>query len=250
MINRAFRLTPAVMIALLALIAQVHKFDVVSVKPSAGRGGRGAGKGTANDPSLFAIHNQTVKGMILHAYNLQEYQLIGGPSWIDNDRFDVDAKPEQPTPQDQMLLMFRSVLADRFGLVTHRDIRTMSAYSLTVAKGGPKFGPYFQLLKDGDPFPPAEGRLLLGGTLREFGVGLRRNMQSFDPSTGPVPPGTEVPPVIDHTGIAGSYSMRLDIGTQEDWPALLEHQLGLRLELHKEPIEVLIVDHVAKPTEN
>ena len=245
MIKRMVQLTPLVITACFALIGQTPKFDVVSVKPSAGGGGKGA-----SNPSLFAIHNQTVKGMILRAFGLQAYQLIGGPSWIDNDRFDVDAKPEQPTSREQMLLMFRSVLADRFALLTHRDNRTMSVYSLTVAEGGPRFGPYFQALKDGDPFPPSEGRLLLGGTLREFGEGLRRNMESFDPSTGPVPPGTEIPPIIDHTGIAGSYSIRLDIGTREDWPSLLEHQLGLKVEQRKETVEVLILDHVAKPTQN
>jgi uncharacterized protein (TIGR03435 family) len=71
----------------------------------------------------------------------------------------------------------------------------------------------------------------------------------FDPESGPVLPSGETPPIVDKTGLPGEYLILLDIKSG-DWPSLVEHQLGLKLELKKEPVQVLVVDHVAKPTEN
>jgi uncharacterized protein (TIGR03435 family) len=177
-------------------------------------------------------------------------QLSGGPAWIENDRFDVDARPEHPSTPEQVNLMLRSLLADRFQLTLHREILTQAVYVLTVAKGGPKFGPYFQRMKEGDPFPPDGGRIQVGGSLKNFAFLLRSNMRLYDPSTGPVARGSDVPPILDHTGLSGEYSILLSYDTHEDWQAILEHQLGLKLDLHKEPVEALIVNHVAKPSGN
>ena len=228
---------------------QTPTFEVASVKPSANQGGRKGTKG-GGSPALFSRHNSTLKSLILRAYDLQDYQLSGGPSWIDNDRYDIDARPEHPATQEQMLLMLRSLLADRFQLTTHRETRTLATYVITVAKGGPKFGPYFHPLKEGAPFPPDEGRMQLGGDLTHFAVLLRANMRMFDPSTGPIVPAADNPPVLDRTGLKGEYSILVSTDTHEEWPAILERQLGLKLELRKEPVDVVIVDHASKPSAN
>jgi uncharacterized protein (TIGR03435 family) len=243
----------AAIFAAAALSWQTPSFEVASVKPNVtGGGGRkGGGRNSANDPGLLSLHNVTLKTLILRAYSLQDYQLSGGPGWMENDRYDIDARPAGAAKLEQMMLMLRSLLADRFQLVTRRETRTMAVYVISVAKGGPKFGPYFQQLKEGEPFPPKDnGRLQLGGSFRNIAFGLRSNMSMVDPSTGPIVPYAEVPPILDRTGLDGEYSMLISYDTHEDWPALLEHQFGLKLEARKEPVEMLIVDHAAKPSEN
>ncbi len=233
----------AAIFAVVALSRQTPSFEVSSVKPSVS-GGRGR-KGGLSDPTLFSLHNSTLKSMILRSYDIQDYQLSGGPAWIEEDRYDIDARPEHPATHEQMMPMLRSLLADRFQLAIHRETKTLAVYVLTVAKGGPKFGPNFQRLKDGDPLPPAQGLLQLGGDLKNVIFGLRQNMRLFDPSTY-----ADVPPILDQTGLDGEYSILVSYDTHDDWPALLEHQFGLKLEPRKEPIEILIVDHAAKPSGN
>jgi len=87
--------------AVVALSRQTPSFDVSSVKPSAGSGGRGR-KGGVNDPTLFSVHNTTLKSLILRCYDIQDYQLSGGPAWMENDRYDIDARPEHPATREQM----------------------------------------------------------------------------------------------------------------------------------------------------
>jgi uncharacterized protein (TIGR03435 family) len=239
----------AAIFAVVALSRQTPSFDVSSVKPSAGSDSRGR-KGGMNDPTLFSVHNTTLKSLILRSYDIQDYQLSGGPAWMENDRYDIDARPEHPATHEQMMPMLRSLLADRFQLAIHRETKTLAVYVLALAKGGPKFGPYFQRMNHGDPFPPDQGRIQLGGYLKNFVFALRANMGMFDPATGPIVPAADVPPILDRTGLDGEYSILVSYDAHEDWPAILEHQLGLKLEPRKEPVELLIVDHAAKPSGN
>lgn len=243
----------AAILAITAIGQQTPSFDVASVKHSANNEGRhkGGGRGGSNDPSLFTSHNSTLNSLILRAYDLQEYQLSGGPAWMTTERYDIDARPDHPATPGQMMPMLRSLLVDRFQLTTRRETTTLPVYVITVAKGGPKFGPYFQRMKEGDPYPPPDQkRLQLGGSIKNFAFLLRANMRIFDPATGPVVPPADVPPILDRTGLDGEYNILISYDAQEDWPTLLERQLGLKLEARKEPVELLVVDHAAKPSEN
>src|ERR1017187_1340911 len=76
--------------------------------------------------------------MISAAYSLDQNHVLGGPTWLDFDRYEVTAKQPPKTPQDASRLMLRALLADRFKLVVHNDTRPMSAQILTVGKGEPK----------------------------------------------------------------------------------------------------------------
>jgi uncharacterized protein (TIGR03435 family) len=80
-----------------------------------------------------------------------------------------------------LLLLLRSLLADRFQLATHRETKTLSAYAIALAKGGPKFSPYFQRMKDGGPYPPDRTRLQLGGSLKNFSFLPRANIMGIRP---------------------------------------------------------------------
>jgi len=237
-------------LAAAVLIAQqLPSFEVASVKPSGARRSKSGKQGFQN-PSRFAFRDVTLTTLILRAYGVQDYQLSGGPGWMETDRFDVEAKPAQASGEEQMLLMLRSLLATRFQLSIRREMRPKGVYLLTLAKGGPKLGPYFHRIGEGDQFPPDDGRLQLGGSMGNFIFLLQRNMQSYDPSTGPIYPPIDIPPILDRTGLTGEYSILVSRASHEGWPALLEHQLGLKLELRREPVEMLIVERAAKPTAN
>ena len=123
--------------AVVGFSQQTPSFEVASVKPTAGRGGgKGAkGGGSTADPMLFSRHETTLRSLILRAYDIEDYQLSGGPAWIDSDRYDIDARPEHPASQEQLMLMLRSLLADRFQLAIHRETKTIAVYALAVAKG-------------------------------------------------------------------------------------------------------------------
>jgi uncharacterized protein (TIGR03435 family) len=229
-------------LAAVVLIAQqLPSFEVASVKPSANGARRSKSDRQGYQNAVrFVLRDATLKSLILRAYTAQDYQLSGGPDWMDSNRFDIEAKPPQAASEEQMLLMLRSLLAERFHLSIRREVRPKGVYLLTLAKGGPKLGPYFHRIAEGEQYPPADGRLQLGGPMSMFVFLLQRNMQS----------PADSPPILDRTGLTGAYSILVSNNGREDWPALLEDQLGLKLELRKEPMEMLIVEHAAKPTAN
>jgi len=205
----------------------------------------------------------------------------GGPSWIGSDRYRIDAKPEGIVSKDVMQgPMLQALLEDRFKLKIHRDTREVPAYALTVAKGGPKVAPFRdgQCLVVGEE--PPNGKPLCGRPLRRAqnpafliwdipglnSVALSNTLQRLLNR-----------PVIDKTGITGRFDIHLEFGLDENispflsrdcspacspLPAApdpagppsiftaLQEQLGLKLEPAKGAGEVLVVDHVERPSEN
>ena len=170
--------------------------------------------------------------------------MSGGPRWIDADRFDVTAKAGgvgwATVAQKQSML--RRLLADRFKLAVHREVKDTQGYALVAAKSGPK------LKKAG---PGAEAR----GTI--FVRGLRHPSASMDTLAGMLARPLHRP-VVNKTGIEGNYNIVLNYsqeGTADSsLPSIftaLEEQLGLKLESLKVPAEMLVIDHVESvPTEN
>src|SRR5262245_32546206 len=96
---------------------------------------------SAPAPGRARLLNQTVRSLLFSAYQVQDYQVIGGPEWLSTDRFDVEATAEGAPPAPQMLLMVRTLLADRFKLVMHTETRDMSIYRLVMASGDGHLGP-------------------------------------------------------------------------------------------------------------
>ena len=122
-------------------------FEVASIKPNHS-GDTGTHINIA-DPSRFVAINVTAKFLVTYAYNMRDYQVSGGPAWIVSDRFDIVAKVEdslaQEIPkllpaqrQDQMRLLVRSLVADRFKLSVSHETKELPIYALVVAKGGSK----------------------------------------------------------------------------------------------------------------
>ena len=111
-------------------------FEAASIKPS---GPNIEGTTIQGDPNgRLNAQNVTLKDLIRFAYQLRDFQIVGGPKWLDADRFDIVAKPEGRAQPEQLLLMMQLLLADRFQLAFHRESKEAQVYELVIAKNGPK----------------------------------------------------------------------------------------------------------------
>lgn len=249
-------------------------FDVASIK----RDASGQHIGFRKPFPTLHIEGSTLKDLILFAYRVQDFEVTGGPAWIDSDLYDIDAKAERPptpTPQFAKLQWQRlqTLLHDRFNLAIHRETKVLPVYELTVAKGGLKAQPATCIQRitgdtniapdkrQADYCGPAGGGR---GRLEGSGVAMAflANMLSSQLSR----------PVVDKTGISGDFQIHLAYapyvpdaspggGSRPADPAstpdlgpdiftAMQEQLGLKLQPAKGPVEVLVIDHVEKPTEN
>lgn len=235
-------------------------FAVASVKPSAEVHGMfvrylpGGG---------LRVSEANLKNLIALAYGVREFLVLGGPAWVDTGRFDIDARPETSDAADagaeparrgeeqrQVMERLRSLLADRFQLIFHRETREQPVYALVVAKGGP-------ILQESTD---DRSRIRMGrGTItgHAAGLGLLALNLSNELSRR----------VIDRTGLTGKYDFELrwppeapsaptaDVPPPPDPNApsvftALQEQLGLRLESQRGPVEVFIIDRAEKPSAN
>jgi uncharacterized protein (TIGR03435 family) len=113
---------------------------VASVKKNAG----GFGGQIRISPGLISVNGMPVRILIRQAYGqLQDFQLVGGPDWINSDRFDIEAKPEGGGPMSPQVLqsIFRQILEDRFALKTHKETRELPIYALILARSDGRLGP-------------------------------------------------------------------------------------------------------------
>jgi uncharacterized protein (TIGR03435 family) len=233
-------------------------FEVASVKPSHSTARGAVEFSKAGD--RFTATNMPLGALILIAFNLTVRQ-ISGPDQAFSERYDIVAKAQHPVPAAEMSQMLQALLADRFKLVFHREIRDVPVYSLTIAKGGPKL--HRSDPPDGEiatPRTPAHA----GGTESSSGHLAFRNESMADfawalSRTAGI--GDRV--VVDRTGLEGTYDFELAFERDSAPPAgtdsarlgppifsALQEQLGLKLESARAPVEFLIIDRVEKPTEN
>ena len=196
---------------------------------------------------LTAI-NVTLKRCIMGAYAVGPNQIFGGPDWLDADRFEITAKAEQPVGDQILMTMLQGLLAERFKLALHREAKPIEAYVLEVAKNGPKLEK-----GDGQGARTSNGRgdiVATNATMDRFAEILSRQ--------------TDLP-VVNQTGLEGVFNLKLQWtpenarlatpadGAGIDGPSIftaIQEQLGLRLHAQKVPVEVLVIDHVEKPSEN
>jgi uncharacterized protein (TIGR03435 family) len=227
------------------------EFDVASIRPS----NTSAGMAALLKPGSLSYTNYTLGDYISLAYDIQPYQLTHASSVSLDDlsaRYDIAAKASEPVPVSQVKLMLQSLLADRFKLTLHRETRELSAYILTVDKGGPRFqasqdeGPTAMSLKDGT------------AQYKRASMFYLTRMLSYQPSLGGRP-------VVDRTGLDGIYDLSMKLFDPDAPPGDPESNphkqmderkgewlkaLGLKLESQKASIEILVVDHVEKPSAN
>jgi uncharacterized protein (TIGR03435 family) len=216
-------------------------FEVASVKPSLHTVGRDANRQVVFGPAGLTGRNVTLKRLIVEAYELQPHQVAGGPGWLDDSEYDIDAKTS-PVPQGQLRQMLRGLLAERFHLSVHPETRELHVYELVIDKGGPK------LRAVTDPANTS------GRTLQQFANLLSIQLtipESNDPGKPSIASGPPIP-VLDKTGLSGLYdipnSIRPELGADmfQLWQRVLQDQLGLKLESRKSKVEVLVVERAEK----
>jgi uncharacterized protein (TIGR03435 family) len=186
-------------------------------------------------PGRVAVQNMSLKSLVMAFYKVKEYQVVGGPGWVDADRFDIAAKMPAGAPATAAALMeaARALLAERFGLVLHEESRPMAGYALVVAKGGFKVKP-----ASGD----GSSNVRTGKTTLEA-VGL--TMERLASSLATIVDA----PVEDATGIAGTYDFTFE-WTLEDGVGPALSALGLKLEGRKVPSTVLSIERAVRPEAN
>jgi bla regulator protein BlaR1 len=245
-----------------AVDANGPRFEVASIKPNTSLGGPTM---MQIQPGRMTLTNVTVRLMLRNSYHIQEFQMSGGPAWLDAEHFDVIAKAEGNPTQDEFGAMLRALLADRFKLVVHRESREMPVYSLvTTPSASTKLRKSELDCFSGTGAPqaaptPAEARCgfrMSAGTMSATGATMATLASSLSTRVSRI--------VVDHTGLPGGFDFDLS-WTPDQRPAggpeastidpngaslftAVQEQLGLKLEPAKAPVEVLVIDQVQRPT--
>jgi bla regulator protein blaR1 len=264
--------------------AAVPEFEAASVKPNKAGGPFGIG---FQPGGRFSATNVTLRMLISAGYGTPQplplFQVLGGPAWLDTDRFDVVAKaaanpqPGPAGPPPEMFLMIQKLLADRFQLAVHNESRELPVYALVMARADGKMGEHLRITatdcaammaagrNGAPPAPPGPGSPFCGirggigrlngssATMTIFSNVLSRQVNRV---------------VLDRTGLTGSYDFELEwtpdqmpTGSDEprpgalppppaDGPSIftaLQEQLGVKLDSTKGPVNVLAVDHAEPP---
>jgi uncharacterized protein (TIGR03435 family) len=230
-------------------------FDVSVIKP-ADLTNPQRGISIARGNRSVAIYGLTAGELIQRIYAVQESQIVGGPPWMESgsDRFDITAKIETDTPPstDQLWVMLQRLLADRFALKFHRETKMRQGYALVPGKTGPKLG---------EAAGAVPNLMANRGQLQASHVSMSMFINFLSRYLGR--------PIFDGTGLGGSYDFKMTWTPGETEQALpagdnaaavdsaatsifsaLQDQLGLKLESKTVPIEVFVIDHVERPSEN
>jgi len=219
-------------------------FDVASVKPSQSVVGPDANNRFAFTPSGMTARNATLRRLVAEAQHLQLRQVLG-PGWLDQNEYDIEAKAAGPITRDQLAAMLRALLSERFHLKQHRDSRELRVYELVPDKGGPKIHPS----NEGDAPEVAPG-MRFHGEMRQLAdlIAVQLTIVVPDDPTRPGRAGGTPTPVLDKTGLTGTYDFSVDIRPEPGsdiltlWQRTLRDKLGLRLESSRAEVELVVVD--------
>jgi uncharacterized protein (TIGR03435 family) len=266
-----------------AAVAPAFEYEIVSVKPS----NADSRRGTMNTPDGYRATNIEPLLFIDVAYGiLNKDQLAGVPGWVSTEKYDIDAKMESSvadafgklSPDDRKAArqhMMQMLLADRFKLVVHHETRVLSIYTLTIGKNGLKL----KEAKPGDTYPngikvpsgnPVTNTMQMrasqaGVSMTAQAVAMPQLIQFFEQEVGRI--------VVDKSGLTGAYDFTLQYmpdamqttpgaasGGASPLPAAelgnpslftaIQEQLGLKLEAGKLPIDVVVIDHIERPSGN
>lgn len=258
------------------------KFQVASVKKSEGKG-TSTSLRTPGGGRLM-LTNVPLRTIVMQAFGgLRDYQMSGGPGWMTMDRFTINAKAETNAPRDQVMLMLRSLLVERFQFKYHAEKREMQAYVLTTAekewKPTARMKPVDCNVGRGVPPPTAPTRIdqlppCMGGTMLSTG-GIQARGVTMASFVSLLSSLGGLGLIHDRTGLTGNYNIELDasptallrasslasslnptsenllpnVGEGRSLSAAVS-DLGLKLERRKEPVEVLVIDSVSQPDED
>ncbi len=268
--------------------ASTPGYEVASIKPNKSDNNRSR---LMFRPDGLSATGGTLQMLIKAAYEIEDSQISGAPSWLQSEKYDIEAKMDSAVADELRKLdpdqskdarehMLQALLADRFKLTIHRETKELPVFALVIAKNGPKL----QEAKPGDPYPNGfkgpnggSGAGMMRGSLGAGGkselVGQAVPMSSLVRLLS----GQLHRTVVDNTGLAGKYDFALQWTPDESPGAVLkgadggqpgsdsasssdssgptiftavQEQLGLKLESQKGPVQILVIDHVEKPSEN
>jgi uncharacterized protein (TIGR03435 family) len=254
-------------------------FEVASVKPN--NSGDGRVIMMPQPGGRLSLTNVPLRLMIRNAYRVQDFQIVGGPDWLGTARFDVVAKADGDPSMDDMQLMLRELLADRFKLAVHNASREMPIYALVPAKSDGKTSAPLKKSEvdcqsgrgNAPPRPAAPGQwppcgFMVGfGNIKARGVTMAALASTLSGFVGRI--------VIDRTGFTTGFDVELTWTPDQlpqraagpgDQPLVvngatidpngpsiftaLQEQLGLKLESTKGSVDVLVIDRAEKPSED
>jgi uncharacterized protein (TIGR03435 family) len=250
--------------------AEPPHFEVASIKPNP-PGGVSTGMVRFLPGGRLSAQQVLLRFFIQNAYDLRPFQILGAPDWINSAGYDIEAKAEGDSNPDQMRLMMQKLLEDRFKMKAHRETKEMPVYELAAAKGGLKLPePKEENCTSPDTDGPGAavpcGRAMvrigrMGGVQIQGGkIGIGELIRILANLMGRI--------VIDKTGFTGVFDAHLEFGLDDALAGLphppgpreetsmpsvfvaIQEQLGLKLESAKGPVEVLVIDHVEKPSAN
>jgi uncharacterized protein (TIGR03435 family) len=245
MLRAAFLLCAAV-----ALLAQSAppQFEAASIRPS-DRDELSAPSGCETTPGLVRCTNVTLKRAIVGAYDVVPDRVLGGPDWIDSDCYQITARTNQPLAGETLDAMLQALLAERFQLRLHRETRTREAFVLEVAKNGPKLHPAGDAARS---YYNGHGHMEATSVSMSMFAGVLSRQLGL--------------PVVDRTGLSGAFNFKLvwnpdspltlELGTSAASDAgvelfnAIQQQLGLVLRARRMAVEMLVIDHAEKPSDN
>ena len=230
-------------------------FEVATVKPVEQDANRGR-LFKMDGPHRWLATDYTLKNLIALAYDMNPKTISGGPAWMDEQHFNIEAITPgeiRPTRLEQMR-MLRTLLVERFGLKFHRAEKEFSIYELTVAKGGPKLKPAAH------PDDPPD----LVGVVYPGKIEVPAKSVTMDDFVAMLQRATLDRPTINKTGLTGVYDFTLDWAQDEtqyggevpkapeDAPlpplfTAVQEQLGLKLQATRGMVNAMVVDSAAKP---
>ena len=234
-------------------------FEVATIKPSEPDK---PGKGITVRGTRFMTRNTTLNDLIAFFYGVQQKQIVGAPSWVETDKWDIEGQPDVPgTPnKKQMETMVQKLLADRFQLKFHKESKELSAYVLTESKTGNKMtagDQKAQLPGLGFSSISPVSLTVVNATMGDFAQFLQQLVLDR--------------PVVDQTALEGKWNFRLKWTADEsqmsgmgmkvpppsdaaDAPpplfTAIQEQIGLKLDSGKAQVPVLVIDKVEKPSAN
>lgn len=239
---------------------KLPEFEVASVKPSTPNGMASIGLFTYPGGEVVASH-YTVRYLIMNAFHVKKFQISGGPLWIDEDPYDIQAKPPSSSasahsnpasikepPNQEQREMLQSLLIDRFQLRFHRVTREAGGYALEKTGKPLKLQPP----KDKTAFAwagsPEGGMVAFGTGLAGKNISMAQLAARLSRFVGR--------PVVDQTGLEGAFDFEYRTGDDDpnaDATATVVtslKQLGLQLRATEVPMAIIVIDHIERPSEN
>ena len=224
-------------------------FDAASIKESADTVNTGGGMRLLPSGDIRVQHMRT-RFLITIAHQIEPYRLIDAPAWTDTAFYDINARANANVTRDQTFAMMRALLAERFKLTIHREMRSVPGFALVRASDRPGPGLVASTVNCEENVP-RQGRCAEGGitstSFTAFGLPVANLIQLLASQLAA--------PVLDETTLTGTFDVALrwtnDAASGDDLPVIstaIREQLGLRLERRSIPLEVVVVDHIERPT--